>query len=272
LAELEDAEKDKMIRKCEKIVKGGVNCFINRQLIYNLPEQYFSDHGVMAIEHADFEGIERLALVLGGEIASTFDHPELVKYGTCKVVEETVIGDERMVRFAGVAAGEACTIVLRGATSQLLDEAERSLHDALAVISQTVNNAKTVFGGGCSEMIMAKAIEEVAKTTGGKKQVAIEAFAAALRALPTIIADNAGFDSTELVTQLRGAHYNGQTTAGLDMNEGIIGDMEKLGVVESLKVKLSVLENASEAAEMILRVDSIIKAAPRKRERDPRMH
>jgi T-complex protein 1 subunit beta len=98
----------------------------------------FTEAGVVAIEHADFEGVERLALVLGAEIVSTFDHPELVKIGHCKLVEEIVIGEDKVIRFSGVEKGEACTIILRGASTQILDEAERSLHDALCVLVQTV--------------------------------------------------------------------------------------------------------------------------------------
>lgn len=269
LAEIEEAERQKMIRKCEAIVKHGINCFINRQLIYNLPEQFFAQHNVMAIEHADFEGIERLALVLGGEIVSTFDHPEQVKLGTCKLIEEIMIGEDKVIRFSGVAVGEACTIVLRGATSYVLDEAERSIHDALCVLSQTVKETRTVYGGGCSEMIMAKAVEELANKTQGKKALALEAFARALRTIPTYISDNGGYDSSELISELKAAHYKGNSTAGLDMNNGTVTDVSKLGIVESFKVKSSILMNAAEAAEMILRVDEIIRAAPRKRE-DPR--
>lgn len=85
-----------MIHKCEDILKHGINCFINRQLIYNLPEQFFAERGVMAIEHADFEGIERLSLVLGADIVSTFDNPEKVKLGTCKLIEEIMIGEDKV--------------------------------------------------------------------------------------------------------------------------------------------------------------------------------
>jgi T-complex protein 1 subunit beta len=107
LAELERAEKvspspsivdskEKMKAKVEKIKAHGVNCFVNRQLIYNWPEQLFADAGIMSIEHADFDGIERLALVTGGEIASTFDHPELVKLGACDLIEEIIIGEDKV--------------------------------------------------------------------------------------------------------------------------------------------------------------------------------
>ncbi|XP_021240819.1 T-complex protein 1 subunit beta isoform X1 [Numida meleagris] len=270
VAEIEQAEKEKMKEKVDRILKHGINCFINRQLIYNYPEQLFGAAGVMAIEHADFAGVERLALVTGGEIASTFDHPELVKLGSCKLIEEVMIGEDKLIHFSGVAMGEACTIVLRGATQQILDEAERSLHDALCVLAQTVKDTRTVYGGGCSEMLMANAVAELAIRTPGKESVAMESFAKALRMIPTIIADNAGYDSADLVAQLRAAHSEGKTTYGLDMKEGIIGDMAALGVTESFQVKRQVLLSAAEAAEMILRVDDIIKAAPRKRVPDHR--
>nr|CAG8452177.1 123_t:CDS:10 [Entrophospora candida] len=268
LAELERAERVNYnfqsinLEKVEKIKSHGINCFVNRQLIYNWPEQLFADAGIMSIEHADFDGVERLALVTGGEIASTFDHPELVKLGHCDLIEEVIIGEDKLLKFSGVAAGEACTIVLRGATNQLLDEAERSLHDALSVLTQTVKETRTALGGGCAEMLMSKAVDEAAAKTAGKKALAIESFAKALRQIPTILADNAGYDSADLVSRLRAAHYEGKSTYGLDMINNNIGDMAELGITESFKLKYQVLISASEAAEMILRVDDIIRCAP----------
>ena len=137
LAQIETAEKEKMKEKVSKILKHNMNVFISRQLIYNLPEQIFTDAGVTAIEHADFEGVERLAAVLGAEIVSTFDRPDKVKLGTCKLVEEIIIGEDKVIRFSGCEKNEACTIILRGGSQQILDEAERSLHDALCVLVQT---------------------------------------------------------------------------------------------------------------------------------------
>jgi len=268
VADLELAEKEKMKEKVEMICKHDINVFINRQLIYNYPEQLFADKGVMAIEHADFDGIERLALVTGGEIVSTFGNPELVKIGKCDLIEQVDIGEETLVKFSGVKMGEACSIVLRGATEQILDEAERSLHDALCVLTSTVKETKTVYGGGCSEMLMANAVMEAAATTPGKEAIAMESFAKALSELPTAIAENGGFDSAQLVSELRALHKQNKPTMGLDMKEGQVGDMEQLGITESLSVKRQVLVSASEAAEMILRVDDIIKAAPRKRQAD----
>ncbi|XP_028968348.1 T-complex protein 1 subunit beta [Galendromus occidentalis] len=241
VAELEEAEKLKMKRKVDSILAHKCNVFINRQLIYNYPEQLFADAGIMAIEHADFEGIERLALVTGGEIVSTFTSPETVKLGTCDLIEEVMIGEDKLLRFSGVPLGEACTIVLR------------------------VKEKKICYGGGSAEMLMAEAVDKLALTTPGKESLAIEAFARALRQLPTIIADNAGLDSAQLVSELRAAHATGKKSFGINIVDAKIDDMEKLGITEAFVVKRQVLLSASEAAEMILRVDNIIKAAPRKR-------
>ena len=289
VAELELAEKEKMKEKVDLILKHNINVFINRQLIYNYPEQLFDDAGVMAIEHADFDGIERLALVTGGEIVSTFGNPEKVimkfyyiviilifyskvRLGHCDLIEEVMIGEDKLLKFSGVPLGEACTIVLRGATQQILDEAERSLHDALCVLSQTVKEPRIIFGGGSSEMLMANAVTVLSTKTAGKEAFAMEAYAKALRQIPTIIADNGGYDSAQLVSELRAAHAQGKSSYGINMDKGAIEDMEKLGIIEAFIVKRQVVLSASEAAEMILRVDNIIKAAPRRRDPDHRGH
>ncbi|CAG0895075.1 unnamed protein product [Cyprideis torosa] len=183
-------------------------------------------------------------------------------------VAKVMIGEDTLLRFSGVPLGEACSIVIRGATQQILDEAERSLHDALCVLSQTVKEPRVVYGGGCSEMLMAQAVYAAAATTPGKEAVAMEAFARALIQLPTIIADNGGFDSAQLMSELRAAHTQGQKSMGLDMVHGKIGDMAQLGIVESFQVKQQILISASEAAEQIVRVDDILKAAPRQRSED----
>ncbi|KAL7565475.1 hypothetical protein ACA910_012214 [Epithemia clementina (nom. ined.)] len=274
VAAIEVAEKAKMRQKVDKILAHpGMNCFINRQLIYNLPESIFAERGIMAIEHADFDGVERLSAVLGGDVVSTFDAPDQVTLGECDLIEQVMIGEDKVLRFSGCKSGEACSIVLRGASSHVLDEAERSLHDALAILVSTVKDPRTVYGGGCTEITMSTAVEKAATETPGKKALAMEAYARALRQLPAIVADNGGYDAAELVTQLRAMHSAAASqgkaefcSAGLDMAKGTTGDMEELGIRESYVSKMYAVTSASEAAEMILRVDDIIKAAPRRRE------
>ena len=268
VAGLEKAEKEKMRAKCEKIISHGINVFVNRQLIYNFPEQLFADAGVLAIEHADFAGVERLAAVVGAEIVSTFDHPEGVKVGEAALVEEVMIGEDKLIRFSGIVGSEACSVVLRGASSHVLDEAERSLHDALCVLYRMTEDDRVVPGGGCPEARMAAAVDALATRTPGKRALAIEAFGRALRGIPATIANNAGLDSTDLMTQLRAAHAAapGASCHGVDVIKGAAGDMKEAGIFEAFKVKAQILSSATEATEMILRVDDVIKCAPRQRE------
>merc|ERR1712184_232482 len=114
IGEIEEAEKRKMKAKVDKILKHKPDVFINRQLIYNYPEQLLADAGVMVIEHADFDGIERLSAVLGSDILSTFDDPEGAALGTCAEIKEVMIGEDKVIKFSGCQRNEACTIVIRG--------------------------------------------------------------------------------------------------------------------------------------------------------------
>ncbi|KAF4653004.1 T-complex protein 1 subunit beta [Perkinsus chesapeaki] len=263
--EIEAAEKEKMKDKVNRICDSGCNVFINRQLIYNYPEQCFRDRGVVAIEHSDFEGTERLAAVLDADIASTFEEPKKIKLGRCKEIKEIMLGEDKAIQFTGCASGEACCIVLRGASQHVLDEAERSLHDALAVLYQTIDETRVVYGGGCTEMEMAVHVLELAAKTEGKEALAIEAFAKALMAMPGILSENGGFDAAELVGNLRAMHQKGEKDAGLDLSKGEVASMSELRICESYRSKLSQLCAATEAAEQVVRVDNIIRNAPRQR-------
>merc|ERR1712086_74947 len=197
---------------------------------------------------------------------STFDDPSQEVLGSCEGISEIMVGEDKMIKFAGCQRNEACSIILRGSGNHILDEAERSLHDAICVLVSAVKNHKTIYGGGNAEIRMALAVQDLAQKVEGKQSLAIEAFARALRQLPTIIADNAGYDSAEIVQNLRSAIANGDTESGLNMFTGVVDNMRELGVTECLRVKEQAVISATEAAEMILRVDNIVKCAPRQRE------
>lgn len=269
VAEIQAAEREKMKEKVDKIIAYKPDVFINRQLIYDYPQQLFAEKGVLVIEHADFEGVERLSKALGSEILSTFEAPDTNDkvLGFTEKVEEIMIGEDKLIKFSGCKLGEACTVVLRGSSAHLLDEAERSLHDALCVLVKTIQEKKTIYGGGNAEISMANAVEDLARTIDGKQALAIEGYARALKRLPAFIADNGGYDSAELVQNIAFSLRNDKPTTGLDMVNGEIGCMKELGITECLRVKEQALISATEAAEMILRVDKIIYCAPREREK-----
>jgi T-complex protein 1 subunit beta len=176
-----------------------------------------------------------------------------------------MIGEDKVIQFSGCTANEACSIVLRGSGQHILDEAERSFHDAICVLMAAVKNHKVIYGGGNSEMRMALSVQDLANSVSGKEALAIESFSRALRQLPTIICDNAGLDSADIVQHLRSEIHGGNVTAGLNMKDGIVDDMKENGVTECFRVKEQALFSACEAAEMILRVDEIIRCAPRQR-------
>lgn len=140
-----------------------------------------------------------------------------------------LIGEDKVIKFSGCKRNEACTIVLRGSSQHILDEAERSLHDALCVLVQTVKNKRVIYGGGNSELQMALACETLAKTVKGKEALAIEAYARALRQLPITIAQNAGFDANELIHDLQ-IELKTREDAGINVDTGLVDSMEKLSV------------------------------------------
>ncbi|KAF8546629.1 hypothetical protein OG21DRAFT_1479646 [Imleria badia] len=224
LAELERAEREKMKAKVEAITAHSINCF-----------SLLAEKGILVIEHADFERVERLLQV------HTLDRPDLVKLGRCELIKEIIICEEKLIKFSGVAASEA--LYRRPARFHKLD----------------LKETRIVLGGGCSEMLTSCTVDEAARKVKSKNAIATEAFGRALRQIPTILADNAGYDSSDLVARLRAAHYE-------DMNEGIIGSMKALGITKSYKLKRQVVFSATQAAEMIIGVDDILRATPRKRE------
>ena len=256
LARIEIGEQKKLLDKCRKILTHGINVIVNRQLIYNRQERFFSDHGILSIEQADFDGIEKLALCTGAEIASTFDEPSKIKLGLCKIVEEVVIGDEKYIRFGGCANEGSCSIVIRGSNEQIIDEAERSLHDALSILIQSIKNPKYIWGGGYSEMKIGNSIEYLSKKFQCKKSLSIASFAIAIQRIPEIIMENAGLESIFLINKFKKNLKKGEECCFNAENEDI--SCAKIsGLIENSKLKTQIILAAVEAVEMIIRIDKM---------------
>lgn len=267
LGEIEEAEKNKMKSKIEKICSLPFSIFVNRQLIYDYPFELFREKGVQAIEHADFDGVERLVKFLGGKIMSTFDSLSEQCLGTCTHVKNVVIGNERMIKFEK-RGRNASTIVLRGSSQEVLDEAERSVNDALCVLNKIRAEKKIIYGGGAVEMELSLALNEYSLEFSEKESESILAFANALQRIPVILSQNGGFDGDGIKAKMRSEHFGGNKTAGVDIKIGQVGCMKKLGVLESLRIKRRVIAAAVEVAQMILKCDGFIKCKPRERTRE----
>jgi chaperonin GroEL (HSP60 family) len=179
--------------------------------------------------------------------------------GKAKKVEEVKIGDDKLLYIRDCKNPKAVTVVIRGGSTHVIDEAERSLHDALSVIRNVVEDEKIVAGGGAPEAELAKNLRAYAVKVGGREQLAVEAFAEAVESIPLTLAENAGLDPIDIMVALRAKHENADSKYfGIDVTTGKIIDMQKELVLEPLRVKQQVIKSATEAANMILKIDDLI--------------
>ena len=215
----------------------------------------------MAIKNVSSGDMEKLSKATGGNIlASTKDiSPDAL--GDAKLVEEVKIGDDKLVYVRDTKDPKAVTVVLRGGSDHVVDEAERSFHDALCVVRNAVEDHRIVAGGGAPEAETAKQLRDFAVKVGGREQLAIEAYAEALEAIPLTIAENAGLDPIDIMVEIRSKHSDPQNKwFGVQVRTGKIVDMLKENVIEPLRVKQQVIKSATEAANMLLRIDDVVSS------------
>ncbi|MCD6537975.1 thermosome subunit, partial [Candidatus Bathyarchaeota archaeon] len=200
----------------------------------------------------------------GGRIVTNIDDLKAEDLGFAELVEERKIGDDKMVFIEGCKNPRSVAILIRGGTERIVDEAERSIHDALCVVRDVVQEPKILAGGGAPEIEIAKYLREYAESLPGREQLAAQSFAEAIEVVPTTLAENAGLDPIDIISDLRAAHGRGEVWAGVDVFEGRANDMKKLEVYEPLAVKKQVIKSATEAATMILKIDDVIAAGKMK--------
>ncbi len=257
-----EAEREVVRRKVEAIIKAGANVVFCQKGIDEYAQHLLAKHGILAVRRVKKSDMEALAKATGAKIITKVEDIKPEDLGEAELVEERKVGDDKMVFVEGCKDPKAVTILIRGGSKQVTDEVERAIDDAISVIRDVVKHRRVVYGGGAIEAELAKRIREYAKTVSGKEQVAIEMFADALEAIPSILADNAGINPIDAITELRSAHAQGKTRAGISI-EGKIADMKELGVVEPMIVKRNAIRSASEAAMMILRIDDILASRPK---------
>lgn len=264
LEKIEMAEKEKMMSKVESIASIPYDLFINRQIIYDYPMQLLRNRNLSVIEHADFDGVEKLNKVLGGNLVSTFDNLRDCDLGTCKKVSNITIKGHKMIKFEGIQKG-ASSIILFASSKEMLDEAERSIHDALCVLKRIKENPACVYGGGSIEMGLSIELSKYALEIKSKEAEGIECFARALQQIPTILADNCGFDGDEIKAILKNDHNYRRMTYGVNVENGKSCCMREKGVIEGFEMKKNVILAACETAQTILKCDGIVKCKPRER-------
>lgn len=257
-------EREYLLNMCKKISKTGCNVLliqksILRDAVTETSLHFLAKMKIMVIRDIERNDIEFICKSLGCLPIASIDHFSANKFGYAERAEEISTSDGKIVKITGVkATARAVSIVLHGATRLLVDEAERSMHDALCVVRCLVKCPKIVRGGGAPEMEVAVQLRKWALTLDGVDSVCVRAYADALEVIPEMLALNAGLNPVEIVTQLRKFHFDGRKQAGIDVRKGCI--VEESPVQVPLLVVSSLLEHATETVLMILRIDDILRS------------
>jgi len=255
-------EEERMLKEMvDQIAKSGANVVMCEKGIDDIALHFLAKRGILTVKNLSSGDMEKLAKASGGKILASTKDLSREALGEAKLVEEMKIGDDKLIYVRECKDPRAVTIVLRGGSEHVVDEAERSLHDGLCVVRNAVEDGKIVAGGGASEEEAAKELKTYAKTVGGREQLGIEAFAEALESIPMALAANAGLDPIDIMVELRAKHESPENMwMGVDSVAGRVEDMLKQNVVEPLRTKQQVIRSATEAACMILRIDDVVSS------------
>jgi thermosome len=263
-------EEDMLRGMVEKIKRAGANVVICQKGIDDMAQHFLAREKILAVRRAKESDMEKLAKATGGRIVTNLDDLKPEDLGYAELVEERKIGDDKMVFIEGCRDPRAVAILVRGGTERVVDEAERSIHDALCVVRDVVQEPKILAGGGAPEIEVAKNLREYANSLSGREQLAVQSFAEAIEIVPIALAENAGLDPIDIISELRARHEKGEIWAGVDVFGGKVRDMRELDVYEPLAVKRQVIKSATEAATMILKIDDVIAAGKMKTPKTPK--
>lgn len=258
-------QEEEMLRDMvEKITAIGANVVLCEKGIDDMAQHFLARKGILTVRRIKKSDMEKLAKATGGKIITNMDDMSAEDLGYANLVEERKIGDDKMTFVEGCKHPRAVTILIRGGTERIVDEAERSLHDALCVVRDVVEEPKIVAGGGAPELEVSRMLKKYAETLPGREQLAVKSFAEALEAIPVTLTENAGLDPIDILSELRAKHEKGEKWNGIEVHSGKVQDMTEAGVFEPLSVKKQIIKSATEAASMILKIDDVIAAGKMK--------
>jgi chaperonin GroEL (HSP60 family) len=256
-----DEETNMLKSMVDKIVQSEANVIICQKGIDDTAQHYLAKEGILAVRRAKESDMTRLSRATGARIVNNLDDLTTRDLGFAKIVEERKIETDKWVFIEGCKHPKSVTILIRGGSQRVVDEAERSVHDALMVSKDVVEKPAIVAGGGAPEVYVASKVREWASTLSGREQLAGEKYAEALEVIPLSLAENAGMDLIDALTELRSKQSRGSHSFGIDARSGKVADMFKLDIVDPLVVKEQIIKSATEAACMILRIDDVIASS-----------
>ncbi|NJD52069.1 MAG: thermosome subunit [Candidatus Methanoperedens sp.] len=255
-----DQEEQMIHDMVTKVIDSGANVLFVQKGIDDIAQHYLAKAGIYAARRVKKSDMDKLARATGAKILTSLKEITDSDLGKAGLVEEKKIGDEAMTYITECNNPKAVSIILRGGTEHVADEAERALHDALRVVGVAIEDETLVAGGGSPEIELALRLREYASTLKGREQLAVAKFSEALEVIPRTLAENAGLDPINMLVEMRSQHEKGNKTAGLNVFTGKVVDMWKEGVVEPLRVKTQAISSGTEAATMILRIDDVLSS------------
>ncbi|MBS3097383.1 TCP-1/cpn60 chaperonin family protein [Candidatus Woesearchaeota archaeon] len=251
--------EEKMLRdKVEKIAKSGANVVVCQKGIDDIAQHFLAKKGIYAVRRAKESDMKALTRATGGKVVTNLDDLSPDDLGKAGIVEEVKVGDEQMTYVKDCKNPKSVTILIRGGTEHVVDEVKRAMEDAIGDVSAALKVGKIVAGAGAPEIELAKQLRKYAESLSGREQLAVQAFADAVEVIPRTLAENAGIDPIDILTELKAAHDKKQKWAGIDVFKGKVVDSWKQGVIEPLKIKTQAVSSAAEVAVMILRIDDVI--------------
>ncbi|MAF35445.1 thermosome subunit [Candidatus Woesearchaeota archaeon] len=253
-----DQEEQMLLKLVDTVTASGASVVFCQKGIDDVAQHYLAKRGIYAARRVKQSDMEALSRATGGNIVTNLHDLTEADLGKAGKVKEVKIGDDELTYVMGCKNPKAVTIVVRGGTDHIADEAKRALTDAIGDVAASLKSGAVVAGAGSVETELSRHIRKFAESLGGREQLAVEAFATALEVVPRTLAENAGLDPIDVITSLKSAHDRKQTWAGIDVFTGRTIDAWKQGILEPVKIKTQALSSASEVAQMILRIDDVI--------------
>jgi len=255
-------EENKMLKSMvDKITSSGANVAVCQKGIDDVAQHFLAKSNVLTVRRVKESDMTKLSRATGARIVNNLEDLSSKDLGSADLVEERKVETDKWVFVEGCKHPKAVTILVRGGSQRVVDEAERSIHDALMVTKDVMEKPSIVAGGGSPESYVAGKLREWSSTLSGREQLAAEKFAESLEVIPLALAENAGMDPIDTLTELRSKQTKGSKWSGIDARSAKIADMSKLDIVEPLSVKEQIIKSATEVASMILRIDDVIASS-----------
>ncbi len=253
-----DMEEKMLKDMVAKIEASGANVVLCQKGIDDLAQHYLAKKGIYACRRVKKSDMEKLAKATGAKIVTNLDDLSAADLGKAGLVEESKVGDEEMTFVKECRNPKSVTVLVKGGTEHVVDEVKRALEDSIGDVAAALRNSRVVAGASSTEVELSRELRKFADSLSGREQLAVLAFADAMEIIPRTLAENAGLDPIDVLTELKSAHDKKRKWAGINVFTGKVMDAWSAGVIEPLKIKTQAISSASEVAIMILRIDDVI--------------